>query len=53
MMFTNAVAAIIVLLNAIATQYAVRHRAHSLEAFAHMSKIMASSPDVAETESDG
>ena len=52
MLLTNAVAAIIVLLNAIATQYAVRHREHSLEAFAHMSRMMASDPDVAETESD-
>jgi DNA-binding MurR/RpiR family transcriptional regulator len=52
MLLTNAVAAIIVLLNAIATQFAVRHRAHSLEAFAHMSRMMASDPDVAETESD-
>jgi DNA-binding MurR/RpiR family transcriptional regulator len=52
MIMTNAVGAIIVLLNAIATQYAVRHRERSLDAFAHMTKMMASDPDVAETESD-
>jgi DNA-binding MurR/RpiR family transcriptional regulator len=52
MLLTNAVAAIIVLLNAVATQFAVRHRAHSLEAFAHMSKMMLNDPNVAETESD-
>lgn len=52
MLLTNAVAAIVVLLNAIATQFAVRHRAHSLEAFAHMSKMMLNDPNVAETESD-
>jgi DNA-binding MurR/RpiR family transcriptional regulator len=50
MMFTNAVAAVIVVLNAIATQYAVRHRSRSLEALAHMSRSM-SSPDVVEAES--
>jgi len=52
MLLTNAVGAIIVLLNGIATQFAVRHREHSLDALAHMSKMMASDPDVAETESD-
>jgi DNA-binding MurR/RpiR family transcriptional regulator len=50
MMFTNAVAAIIVVLNAIATQYAVRHRSRSLEALAHMSRSMLK-PDVVELES--
>lgn len=51
MMFTNAVAAIIVVLNAIATEYAVRHREHSLDAFAHMSRSM-SDPDLTESATE-
>jgi DNA-binding MurR/RpiR family transcriptional regulator len=46
MMFTNAVASIVVLINALATQYAMRHRTRSMEAFAYTTRVMSSSPDV-------
>jgi DNA-binding MurR/RpiR family transcriptional regulator len=49
MMFTNAVAAINVLVNALATQFAAAHRGRSLKAFAHTAKSMMNSPETNES----
>jgi DNA-binding MurR/RpiR family transcriptional regulator len=49
MMYTNAVAAINVLVNALATQYAAAHRGRSLKAFAHTSKSLMNSQDISES----
>ncbi len=46
MMVTNASAAIIMLINALAIQYAFSHREGSLEALAHTTKAAAENPDV-------
>jgi len=49
MVFTNSVTAIIMLLNALATQLAERYRSHTLKAFAHTTRAMS---EVAEGASD-
>lgn len=46
MMFTNAVAAITVLVNALATEVATRHRTEALEAFSHINKALTESPEI-------
>ena len=45
-MFTNAVAAVTVLFNALAAEIANRHRDHALEAFAHINRVLGEATDV-------
>lgn len=52
MMFNNALAAVIALVNALATQYALRHREESLAALAHAARSMDNQEDVAERLSE-
>jgi DNA-binding MurR/RpiR family transcriptional regulator len=44
--FTNAVAAMTVVINALATAIATRHRDEAIDAFARISRVLASDPDV-------
>jgi DNA-binding MurR/RpiR family transcriptional regulator len=44
MMFTNAVAAITVLFNAIAVEIATSHQSHALEAFSYINRILGEEP---------
>lgn len=46
MMFTNAIAAVTVLLNALATEIATSHRSEALEALAQINRILAGDPEV-------
>jgi len=46
MMFTNAIAAVTVLFNALAAEIATRHRDHALEAFAQINRVLAEDPDI-------
>lgn len=46
MMFTNAIAAVTVLLNALAAEIATRHRDRALEAFAQINRVLAEDPDI-------
>jgi DNA-binding MurR/RpiR family transcriptional regulator len=45
-MFTNAVAAVTVLINALATEIASRHRGQAIEAFSHINRILTGDDDV-------
>jgi DNA-binding MurR/RpiR family transcriptional regulator len=45
-MFTNAVAAVTVLFNALAADIATRHRDQALEAFAHINRVLGEAADV-------
>jgi DNA-binding MurR/RpiR family transcriptional regulator len=46
MMFTNAIAAVTVLFNALAAEIATKHSDHALEAFAHINRVLAENPDI-------
>jgi hypothetical protein len=45
-MFTNAVAAVTVLFNALATEIATRHRSQAIEAFSHINRVLVEDDDV-------
>jgi DNA-binding MurR/RpiR family transcriptional regulator len=45
-MFTNAVAAVTVLFNALAAEIATRHREQALDAFAHINRVLGEASDV-------
>jgi hypothetical protein len=44
--FTNAVAAMSVVINALATAIATRHRGEAIDAFAKISRVLSEDPDV-------
>jgi DNA-binding MurR/RpiR family transcriptional regulator len=46
MMFTNAIAAVTVLFNALAAEIATRHSEHALEAFAHINRVLSDNSDI-------
>jgi hypothetical protein len=46
MMFTNAVAAVTVVFNALATEIATSHRGRAIEAFSRINRILAEDADV-------
>ena len=52
MVFTNSVTAIIMLLNALATQLAETYRSHTMKAFAHTTQAMFEVTEVTEGDSD-
>ena len=49
-MFTNAVAAVTVLINALATEIATRHRGQAIEAFSHINRILTGDDDILATK---
>lgn len=46
MMFTNAIAAVTVLFNALATEIATRHRGEAIEAISHINRVLTEDADV-------
>jgi DNA-binding MurR/RpiR family transcriptional regulator len=46
MMFTNAIAAVTVVLNALSTEIATRHRGEAIDAISHINRVLADDPDV-------
>jgi DNA-binding MurR/RpiR family transcriptional regulator len=46
MMFTNAIAAVTVVLNALSTEIASRHRGEAIDAISHINRVLADDPDV-------
>jgi len=46
MMFTNAIAAVTVLFNALAAEIATKHSDHALEAFSQINRVLSENPDI-------
>jgi DNA-binding MurR/RpiR family transcriptional regulator len=50
LMFTNAIAAVTVLFNALAAEIATRHTEHALEAFAHINRVLSDNSDILQSD---
>jgi DNA-binding MurR/RpiR family transcriptional regulator len=50
MMFTNAIAGVTVLFNALAAEIATRHSDHALEAFSRINRVLTEDPDILQSD---